>query len=95
MRAHAISGNGRVVLGNSNFSKAYAWIDEGKPIDLLKLVGASDGYAMNFDASRVALRTATDTTRLTLSERDDAVGCKRLLEYQIAGEAEAHAIPTR
>ena len=41
------------------------------------------------------LRTATDTTRLTLSERDDAAGCKRLLEYQIAGEAEAHAIPTR
>jgi hypothetical protein len=41
------------------------------------------------------LRTAADTTRLTFSERDDAVGCRRLLEYQIAGEAEAHAIPAR
>jgi hypothetical protein len=64
VRAQAISGNGRVVLGNSNFSKAYAWIDEGKPIDLQKLVGAVDGYAMNFDASRVALRTATDSMLL-------------------------------
>jgi Na+-transporting methylmalonyl-CoA/oxaloacetate decarboxylase gamma subunit len=41
------------------------------------------------------LRTATDTTRLTFSEREDAGGCKRLLEYQIAGETEAHAIPTK
>ncbi|MFL6658665.1 MAG: hypothetical protein ACJ8GW_11370 [Massilia sp.] len=56
-RAHAISGNGRVVLGNSNFMKAYAWIDEGKPIDLYKIIGAIDGYAMTPDASRVALET--------------------------------------
>lgn len=59
-RAHAVSGNGRVVLGNTNFSKAYAWIDEGKPIDLYKLVGAIDGYAMTPDASRVALQTEKD-----------------------------------
>jgi hypothetical protein len=39
-------------------------------------------------------RTVIEKTRLTLSERSDP-GCKRLLEYQIAGEAEAHAIPTR
>jgi hypothetical protein len=56
-RAQAISGNGRVVLGNSNFMKAYAWIDEGKPIDLYKLVGAQDAYAINPDATRVALQT--------------------------------------
>jgi len=56
-RAHAISGNGRVVLGNSNFMKAYAWIDEGHPIDLYKVIGAIDGYAMTPDASRVALET--------------------------------------
>jgi len=40
-------------------------------------------------------RAVAATTRMTLSERDDAVGCRRLLEYQIAGESEAHAIPTR
>ena len=40
-------------------------------------------------------RAVATTTRMTLSERDDAVGCRRLLEYQIAGESEAHAIPSR
>ena len=60
-RAQAISGNGRVVLGNSNFSKAYAWIDEGKPIDLYKAIGALDGgYAMTPDGSRIALETEKD-----------------------------------
>ncbi|MBT9459659.1 MAG: hypothetical protein IV097_23790 [Burkholderiaceae bacterium] len=59
-RAHAVSGNGRVVLGNSNFMKAYAWIDEGKPIDLYQVVGAVDAYAMTPDASRVALQTEKD-----------------------------------
>ncbi|HQR12389.1 MAG TPA: hypothetical protein PLW68_13775 [Casimicrobiaceae bacterium] len=60
-RAHAISGNGKVVLGTSNFSKAYAWIDEGNPIDLYKAIGAIDGgYAMTPDGSRVALETEKD-----------------------------------
>ncbi len=60
-RAHAISGNGRVVVGTSNLSKAYAWIDEGNPIDLYKAIGAMDGgYAMTPDGSRVALETERD-----------------------------------
>lgn len=59
-RAHAVSADGRVVLGNSNFMKAYAWVDEGKPIDLYQLVGAWDGYAMTPDATRVALSTERD-----------------------------------
>jgi hypothetical protein len=59
-RAQAVSGNGRVVLGNSNFMKAYAWIDEGKPIDLYKAIGAVDGYAITPDATRVALTTEKD-----------------------------------
>ena len=37
-------------------------------------------------------REQASTTQLTLSDRTDP-GCKRLLEYQIAGESEAHAIP--
>jgi hypothetical protein len=37
-------------------------------------------------------RTVAEKTRLTLSERSDP-SCKRLLEYQVAGESEAHAIP--
>ena len=60
-RAQAISGDGRVVLGNTNFSKAYAWIDEGKPIDLYKAIGAVDGgYAMTPDGTRIALETEKD-----------------------------------
>ncbi len=60
-RAHAISGDGHVVLGTSNFSKAYAWIDEGDPIDLYKAIGALDGgYAMTPDGSRIALETEKD-----------------------------------
>ena len=48
-------------MGNSNFSKAYAWIDEGKPIDLYKAIGAMDGgYAMTPDGSRIALETEKD-----------------------------------
>jgi hypothetical protein len=38
-------------------------------------------------------RTVAEKTRLTLSEKNSEPGCKRLLEYQVAGEAEAHAIP--
>ncbi len=63
-RAQAVSGDGSVVLGNSNFSKAYAWINEGKPIDLFKLVGAYDAYAINTDGSRVALMTGTNSMLL-------------------------------
>ena len=60
-RANAISGNGRFVIGTSNLSKAYAWIDEGKPIDLYKAIGAMDGgYAMTPDGTRIALETEKD-----------------------------------
>jgi hypothetical protein len=37
-------------------------------------------------------REVAATTRLTVSPLP-AVGCKRLVEYQIAGESEAHGIP--
>jgi hypothetical protein len=63
-RAHSISGNGRVVLGTSNLNKAYAWIDEGKPIDLYKAIGASDGYAVTPDGSRAGLLSWTETAIL-------------------------------
>lgn len=54
-RANAISGNGRVVLGVSNFQNAWAWIDEGAQIDLTALSGAQDANAVNFDGNVVAL----------------------------------------
>ena len=55
IRAHAISGNGEVVLGTSNFQFVYAWINEGKAIDLTARYGAESAYAASFDGHRVAL----------------------------------------
>jgi len=57
MRAHAISGDGRVALGGTNQSNAQAWVDGGPRIDLWKKFGAIDAYAVNRDGSRVAMDT--------------------------------------
>lgn len=61
-RAHAISGNGRVVLGNSNFQTAWAWIDGGPRIDVTALTGAFDVNAVNFDGSAVAVNSSDPVT---------------------------------
>ena len=55
IRAHAISGNGDVVLGTANFQYAYAWVKEGKAINLTERYGAEPAYAVSFDGHRVAL----------------------------------------
>ncbi|MEY2919328.1 MAG: hypothetical protein RL261_633 [Pseudomonadota bacterium] len=55
IRAHAISGNGDVVLGTSNFQYAFAWVKEGKAINLTERYGAEPAYAVSFDGHRVAL----------------------------------------
>ena len=39
-------------------------------------------------------REVASTTRFTVVEAGES-NCKRLIEYQIAGESEAHAIPAR
>lgn len=65
-RANTISGNGRVVLGTSNFSNAWAWVDEGPQLDLTALTGATDANAVNFDGNVVALGSVeADTYRNT------------------------------
>jgi hypothetical protein len=55
IRADAISGDGRVVLGRTGFSGAVAWIDEGDIIDLTAQFGAYEATAANLDGSRVAM----------------------------------------
>jgi hypothetical protein len=55
IRAHAISGNGEVVLGTSNFQYAYAWVKEGKAINLTERYGAEPAYAVSANGRRVAL----------------------------------------
>jgi Matrixin len=62
IRAHAISGNGEVVLGTANFQYAYAWVKEGKAINLTELYGADPAYAVSFDGHRVALNLIDTNT---------------------------------
>lgn len=54
-RANAVSGNGRVVVGTSNFSTAWAWVDGGPRINLTDLTGALDANAVNYDGSAVPM----------------------------------------
>jgi len=59
VRAHGISGNGRVILGTDGNSRALAWVD-GAFVDLgAALSGARDVYAASYDGSRVAIGTNT------------------------------------
>jgi hypothetical protein len=60
VRAHAISGDGSVVLGNNGGSRAVAWVDEGELINLYAMVGARDAYAASYDGTTVALQTSSD-----------------------------------
>ena len=55
VRANAISGNGRVVLGTAGFNDAVAWLDEGPMINLGDINGAREAYAVNFDGTKVAV----------------------------------------
>ncbi len=63
VRAHAVSGNGEVVLGTSNFQYAFAWVKEGKAINLTERFGAdANAYAVSFDGHRVALNITDPET---------------------------------
>ncbi len=57
-RAHAVSGNGKVVLGNNGGSAALAWVEEG-PVKVLYggEYSAREATAVNYDGTRVALDT--------------------------------------
>lgn len=57
LRAQAVSGDGSVVLGETNYNKAMAWVNEGKRVDLFKRFGGVNAYAVNRDGSRVAMDT--------------------------------------
>jgi hypothetical protein len=65
VRAHAISGNGEVVLGNNGGSAAVAWVNEGPLVDLYNgPYRTRDAYAVSYDGSRVALDTQNDAVVL-------------------------------
>jgi hypothetical protein len=57
VRASAVAGNGAVVVGQGNFTNAFAWIKEGDAIDLTALTGAVSAEVINADGSRVPLDT--------------------------------------
>jgi hypothetical protein len=58
IRAAAVSGNGAVVVGQGNQENAFAWINEGKPIDLTALTGARMAEWVSQDGKRVPLATS-------------------------------------
>lgn len=60
MRAHAISGDGKVALGTANLANALAWVNGGPRIDLTKKFGGIDANAVNRDGSRVAMDTVKE-----------------------------------
>ena len=57
VRAHAVSGNGKVVLGSNGGSNAVAWVNEGDLINLRGMFNAREAYAVSQDGSRVAMQT--------------------------------------
>lgn len=57
MRAHAISGDGKVALGTANLQSALAWVNGGPRIDLWKKFKGVESYAVNRDGTRVAMDT--------------------------------------
>ncbi len=59
IRAHAVSGNGRVVMGSNGGSNAVAWVDEGELIDLSSRHDGREAYASSQDGSIVALQTGS------------------------------------
>ena len=56
LRAHAISGNGDVILGSSGGFSAVAWVGD-EAYNLRNMFGAREAYAVNYDGTRVALNT--------------------------------------
>ena len=67
VRAHAVSGNGEVVLGTSNFQYAFAWVKDGPVINLTERYGAdASAYAVSYDGHRVALNLFDDETYQSL-----------------------------
>lgn len=61
-RVNAISGNGRVAVGTSNLSTAWAWIDGGPRINLKALTGASTALTANYDGTAVPMNGFDSTT---------------------------------
>lgn len=72
VRAHGISGDGRVALGYAGFGRAVAWVDDGPMIDLTAATGATDAFASDYDGSHVPLSTA-DGVVLWNSQKGTAV----------------------
>ncbi|GAA4359989.1 hypothetical protein [Kangiella marina] len=59
IRAHAISGNGEVIVGNAGGSKAVGWY-QGQAYNLNQMVGATEAYGTNYDGTMTALTTIRD-----------------------------------
>jgi hypothetical protein len=73
VRAHAISGNGRVILGSDSGQRSVAWVDQGPMINLNQLFGVRDAYASSYDGSKVAFQRYIPTGTGTATKPDEVV----------------------
>lgn len=73
VRAHAISGNGRVILGIDSNQRGVAWVDQGPLIRLSQLFGARDVYATSYDGSKVAFQSYVPTGTGSSTKPDEVV----------------------
>ncbi|MFH7043739.1 hypothetical protein ABT392_15670 [Paucibacter sp. JuS9] len=64
LRAQALSGDGSVVLGETNYGKAVAWVEEGKRVDLWAMYGGTSAYSANRDGSKVPMDSVKKIKRV-------------------------------
>lgn len=92
---HPVTVQGRVIMGPVMILHDDEKMAKGEPCTTFYRFDTSRGPAeelVSFHCKPVQ-RSLTESTKLTLAAGPDT--CKRLVEYQIAGETEAHGIPTK
>ena len=77
VRASAVAGDGDVVVGQANFSQAFAWV-KGEPIALTPLTGATSAEVVSADAQHVPLSTPNGMVMWNPSQGTDPAAFRNL-----------------
>jgi len=91
-----VSVRGWIVMGPVMIVHDDQKMERGEPCTTFYRFDPSRGpreEIVSFHCTPVQRTVASSTTFIV--ERGVEAGCKRLVEYQIAGESEAHAIPEK
>jgi hypothetical protein len=92
-----ITVKGRVVTGPVMIVHDDEKMAQGEPCTTIYSFDLSRGpreELVSFHCTPIQ-RSVAATTQLVTENRSDSIGCKRLLEYQFAGDSEAHGVPVR